>query len=149
MEVYIAGVDPMSMVETDGISYNIYFSGCSIRCPGCQNQELWDTTEEQKTTVEQIFEDLIVNMEIIDCVCILGGEPTDQFGALTELLKNIKDINVPVWLYTGKNPSEITDDEWDVLSEYCAVIKVGPYDPSFPKVDKLATGNQDFIITHV
>jgi anaerobic ribonucleoside-triphosphate reductase activating protein len=142
MEVYIAGTDDMSMVETDGISYNIYFAGCSIRCPGCQNEGLWDRDESQKTTTEDVFESLIVNIEIADYVCILGGEPTDQWDALIDLLRKIKDIDIPVWLYTGKNMYDLTEEQWAELNKLCYMVKFGPYRPEYPKTSNLATGNQ-------
>lgn len=134
----------MSMVETDGISYNIYFAGCSIRCPGCHNQELWEQENNQKTTTDDVFEALIVNMEIADYVCILGGEPLDQYPALVDLITKINEINVPVWLYTGHDEDDIPIAQLNTLRKLCSVIKFGPYDPAYPKTGTLATGNQLF-----
>ena len=54
----------------------LWTQGCSIRCPGCLNDTLWDFKGWYDLTVEEI---LILAKENNDAgVTILGGEPLDQ-----------------------------------------------------------------------
>ena len=38
----IAGVNPCSLVNGDGLRYTIFTQGCFHHCKGCQNPDTWD-----------------------------------------------------------------------------------------------------------
>lgn len=129
--------------ETDGISYNLYCTGCSLRCPGCHNKEMWDINSGVNTPISEIIEDIKSNLEIIDNVCILGGEPTDQEEDLLELLEALNNLSLGIWLYTGKSEELILKSD---VYDYCNVIKVGRYDEKLTEdALNLASTNQKFI----
>jgi len=104
----------------DKISIAIYFSGCSLRCKDCQNQELWDKSSGEKKFLSEILQK-IDDHPLAQAVVFLGGEPTDQTPFLEELCQKIK--NKEKVLYTGR--------EFEVLSknllENLDMIICGPY----------------------
>lgn len=122
MEVWIAKLEAPAFLESNTVSYNVYFSGCSIRCEGCHNEELWDKESGFKTDTDTIIQNIKKSLELIDAVVILGGEPTDQREALLDLLIKLQDLNVDVWLYTGRQEEQVED-----LKKYCTYIKIGKY----------------------
>lgn len=149
MEVYIGGVEDVATLETTGISYNIYFAGCRRQCAGCHNPHLFSQHPEQLTTTEDVFETLIKNIDLADYVCFLGGEPLDQYEALVDLILKIREVDIPVWVYTGYPEEEIKTIEdgelWNFLVSNCHTIKVGDYDPTKGKGITLASANQRYV----
>lgn len=142
MDVWIGGVDEAAVAETEGIAYTIYFSGCSIRCPGCHNKHLWEKESGKKVPVDYLVSEIRDNLELIDTVCILGGEPTEQLEALEDLLIQLQDLPVKIWLYSGHSEEYVK--KLDIM-KYCDVVKCGPYRADVPPKDRLASGNQYFI----
>lgn len=133
----------IGFAETAGISYNLYCTGCSIRCPDCHNKEMWDMESGENISISHIIEDIKSNLELIDNVCILGGEPTDQEEELLELLEALNELSLGIWLYTGKSEELILKSE---IYDYCNIIKVGTYDEELAREGTmLASSNQKFI----
>jgi len=149
MKCFISGVEDVATIETTGLSYNIYFAGCTKKCKDCHNPDLWEQHPEQACDTEDVFEAYIKDAGVADYVCLLGGEPLDQYQAVCDLILKFRTIDVPVWLYTGWDVEEIKSIEsgilYSFLIENCHTIKVGAYDTNYPKGDVLATSNQRFI----
>jgi len=149
MVAYVREITEMSFQETSGISMNVYFSGCTLKCPGCHNTQMWEQTEQDKTNTESVFEKIIQTISIEENVCLLGGEPLDQYPAVVDLILKLHDIAVPVWLYTGYTEDEvklIEDGElYAFLTEMCDTIKYGRYEQYVSKTSELASGNQYFV----
>jgi len=97
---------------------DVYFSGCSLRCPGCHNEELWDSEGNQKDLTELVSS---LSSPLVTTVRIMGGEPTEQEGLL-DFLKVLKSLGLSVWLFTGF-PSIATK-----YLPYVDYIKLGAYE---------------------
>ena len=115
----------LAFCETTGISYNIYFTGCSIRCSHCHNPELWDEDVGTATSIDDVVNDIKKHLELIDAVCILGGEPTDQLEGLLSLLEALQWMNVSIWIYTGL---DFDDPKVREIHSLCDYIKCGNYE---------------------
>lgn len=123
--LWVASIMDACFAETTGIAYTICVSGCSIRCPDCHNKELWEMEESGTlVSIEDILKDIKRNDELLDAVCILGGEPTDQLEGLKELLKKLQPFPFDVWVYTGR---EAASAEVIQLLPFCNYIKCGRY----------------------
>jgi organic radical activating enzyme len=111
------------------ISLNIYVVGCSLKCPGCQNQQLQDKNSGVTLKEKQIL-DLCKNKSMFDCICWLGGEPLEQFDEVlqcNELFAN--ELKKPIIIYTGYTLDEATDKiEKLVSNKYVKLIKCGRWD---------------------
>jgi anaerobic ribonucleoside-triphosphate reductase activating protein len=81
------GIVSPSYVDGPGRRAALYLQGCSIRCPGCQNQALWPATGGHLTS-PQALADILVKTGLP--VTVTGGEPFDQQEALYHLLREIR-----------------------------------------------------------
>ena len=95
-------------INTNGISVSIYFTSCDFNCKNCFNKEFqdynygFDFTKEIK---DNIFGYIDNNIDYIDNLAILGGEPLhinniDSVINLCEEFK-LKFQDKKIWLWTG------------------------------------------------
>jgi anaerobic ribonucleoside-triphosphate reductase activating protein len=116
---YIARMCTSFIDIPDKIAVAIYFSGCSIRCKGCQNAVLWEQESGDFTYMNEVLSNIKNNL-LADSVVFLGGEPTDQIVFLIELCKN---ISVYKALYTGREFEDLPQD----LADNIDMVVCGPY----------------------
>ncbi len=119
----ISGFDKLTLLNYPGlVACTIFTKGCNFKCPFCHNSELIDMNSEYETIdEEEIIKYLIKRKNILDGVCISGGEPLIQKN-IKILIKRIKDLNLKVKLDTnGSNPTllkELLDED---LIDYVAM----------------------------
>lgn len=105
----------------------VYVSGCTMGCPGCHNEELWDFSLGDKFTPEwlnELVKKINANKNLIKRVWILGGEPLDQDQKqMAKLIKGVRACGVEVWLFTGHGIDSVPVD----MFKLCDYIKCGPY----------------------
>lgn len=134
MEAFIAQMTTSFIDVPDKIAFAIFFAGCSIRCPGCQNKALWEQASGTPHTLEEIVEN-ISDHPIAESVVFLGGEPTDQLDFLIALLPRIQRHKV---LYTGREFEELPRNLTDQLD----MIICGPYRQDLARSGFPASSNQ-------
>jgi anaerobic ribonucleoside-triphosphate reductase activating protein len=127
----VGGLNPLSTIDAEGISFVIYFQGCSRGCPNCHNPELQSFNGGKETTNVDILMEINRNKEWYTSVVLQGGEPLqqDHFN-IACLMRSIKSMGLEVWLYTGFDEKDIPDN----IKKYCDVIKAGAY------IEELKTG---------
>ena len=95
-------------INTNGISVSIYFTSCDFNCKNCFNKEFqdynygFDFTKEIK---DNIFRYIDNNIDYIDNLAILGGEPLhiNNINSVINLCEEFK-LKFPdkkIWLWTG------------------------------------------------
>ena len=88
----IAGVHKVSLVDyPGGPCMSIFCPKCSFRCPYCHNANIAFVLNMQKENlvdIDTIYEYLDKKANLLDAVCITGGEPTLQ----KDLYDFIKDL---------------------------------------------------------
>lgn len=109
--------------STDGISVDIFLSGCrrNPHCKGCHNPTLWDFDNGSEIDYEGLMWWLVEKKDLYDNIAILGGEPLHQ-EELEYLLSMVSTLK-PVWLYTSYEIDEVPDS----IKQYCTYIKTGQY----------------------
>ena len=118
----------------------VWFQGCSIRCPGCQNPNLWDAdhegTRSQVIQAEALAETL-VNSGLP--ITISGGEPFDQLAGLAALVVAIRkrDEDRHIIIYTGRTLDAI-------MAEYDELYRVADTQAAY---DEMRMGRADKIET--
>lgn len=103
----VARINDCDTANGPGIGISVWFQGCSLRCKGCHNQQLWpfegatliinpmDLADTIKWTIDK-------NKDMYDYIAILGGEPLDQnINHLKLLLEQLAELNLPIILWTG------------------------------------------------
>jgi len=96
----IGGYQGVSLIDYPGVIASIIFlRGCNLMCPYCHNSEL--IPFEGDTVLEkEVFNHLVKNKNIIDGVCVTGGEPCLQ-PDLPEFLAKIKKLGFKIKLDTS------------------------------------------------
>ncbi len=107
----------------------LFMQGCSIRCPGCQNQHMWPAEGGTYWRPKQLAALLL---QLGDPITISGGEPFDQPGALLHLLHDIRerDLEVHIIVYTGRRWEDLVTITTLAIRhclKYIDVVVDGPY----------------------
>jgi len=123
----IGGYDKLSTVDYPGeLACAVFLVGCNFNCGYCHNPSLisGDGTYIPK---EEVMEYLKFRKDMLDAVCISGGEPTCNKD-LKEFIKEIKELGYKVKLDTnGTHPEVIEALLSENLLDYVAMdIKASP-----------------------
>ena len=111
--IRIANVLHDSEVNGPGIRTVVWLQGCTLKCKGCCNKELWPNKGgelwDEAGLVRQLVRDAAEGTEGIT---LTGGEPLQQAEAVSTLL-NCLSVMRPEWsvvLFTGYEEREIFRD---------------------------------------
>ena len=123
----IGGYDKLSTVDYPGeMACAIFLVGCNFNCGYCHNPSLISGNGAY-VPKEEVMEYLRFRRNMLDAVCISGGEPTCNKD-LKEFIKEIKDMGYKVKLDTnGTHPEVIKELLDENLLDYVAMdIKASP-----------------------
>jgi anaerobic ribonucleoside-triphosphate reductase activating protein len=140
---------PVTGAEGPGQRYAVWLQGCSIRCPGCCNPHLFETSAGAWLDAAVLVAEVAAVRDRIEGLTLLGGEPMDQAAALPPLLHGARALGLSVMLFTGFTLEELrarrAAAELDVLA-LVDVLVDGPYDASRPERERRWAGstNQRF-----
>ncbi len=125
----IAGFQPLSLLDYPSKSSSIVFTqGCPFRCPYCHNPELISTRPQTSIAEESVLTYLQKHTQMLDGVCITGGEPTIQVG-LRAFIERVRDLGLLVKLDTnGIHPKCIREFIADKLVDYFAMDLKAPWE---------------------
>ena len=121
MQLY--GFNKLTLLDYPGHLAAILFTGgCNMRCPFCQNASLVVNPSEQTPISEiEIFDLLNKRKNILEGVCISGGEPTLN-PDLPDFICKIKSLGYKVKLDTnGYNPAMMKELASHKLVDYIAM----------------------------
>ena len=120
MKIY--GLEKLSMVDFDGhLCATIFTSGCNFRCPYCHNSDLVLGTNLIEISSTDLFNFLEKRKNMLDSVCVSGGEPT-LHPDLPEFIKKLKDMGFLIKLDTnGTNYKMLKNLIEEKLIDYVAM----------------------------
>ena len=86
----------------------VFFQGCENRCPGCQNQHLWNPDGGREVEIKDLAESMIL---LNDRFTLSGGDPFLQPEALSELVLRLRSSgeHSHIIVYSGFRWDELTD----------------------------------------
>lgn len=119
----ILGLTKTTLLDYPGkVAATVFTGGCNFRCPFCHNGQLvLNVANEPQVSEDEVFEHLRKRKNILEGVCITGGEPTIQ-ADLTEFIAKIKDMGYAIKLDTnGTNPSKMKELIDNKLIDYVAM----------------------------
>jgi len=102
--LYSSGWKNISLIDVhNSVTFTLWLCGCNLKCPFCHNWKLAvnDRDTCRPINTERLLDELQSSKPFIDYFHITGGEPLVQYKALTKLLKQVKEIGVPVSLNTN------------------------------------------------
>lgn len=104
------------------LAATVFIGGCNMRCPFCHNASLVLRPHSQPIiSQEEILAYLNKRKNILEGVCITGGEPT-LYSDLPLFINKIKDLGLKVKLDTnGTHPNMIKELVNNKLIDYVAM----------------------------
>lgn len=104
----IVGLTKTSLVNyPNHIAATIFTKGCNMRCPFCHNASLVDHSSiHSHINSEEIIQFLVSRRNILEGVCITGGEPSLQ-KELIFFIEKIKNLGLKVKLDTNGSNSNL------------------------------------------
>ena len=142
-----AGLIENDIVDCDdGICVSLWMSGCSHKCKGCHNKELWDYNYGEEINREDLLikiENSLTKNDIKRNFSILGGEPLDPKNIENTIYfcKKVKeDINTKIYIWTGYLYEDIKDLE---IFNYIDVLIDGPYVENLRNLDLKLRGSSN------
>lgn len=128
-EIKICGLQKTTLLDFPGhVAATIFLGGCNFRCPFCHNSELLGSDITAQYSAEEILEFLKKRRNILEGVCITGGEPTLQPEALEAFLRDIRTLGLLIKLDTNGTRPEVMRHlaECGLLDCVAMDIKAGP-----------------------
>lgn len=119
----INGFQKTTLLDYPGhLACTIFLGSCNYRCPFCHNASLVLHPDQAPDISEStIFETLNTRKNVLEGVCITGGEPT-LYQDLPEFISKIKALGYDVKLDTnGSNPKMLKALLQKKLIDYVAM----------------------------
>ena len=114
-----------SEIYGPGIRSVFWTQGCALACKGCWNTQYWSSRGGSEIEVSKILNELD-QLEGIEGITLLGGEPLQQSEASLELIRGCKEMGLSVFLYTGYEPSEF-DETMQACFDLSDIAVTGRY----------------------
>lgn len=124
----IGGFQKLTLLDYPGkIASLVFTQGCALRCSYCHNPELIPIKKTSDINADFIIECLKSRQNIIEGVCISGGEPT-LHPDLPDFIRRIKNLGILVKLDTnGVHPKMIASIIQEGLVDYFAMDIKAPW----------------------
>lgn len=122
----VAGIEPESVVDGEGIRYVIFTQGCPHHCPGCHNPKTHDFDGGIDVSVAQIVSDITDVSGYIDGITLSGGEPFCQQKACRMIAKEAHNMGLSVWCYTGYSYEDLIEFDSALLRDVDVLVD-GPF----------------------
>ena len=118
----IGGFQKTTLLDYPGkVACIIFTQGCNFNCSFCHNSSLIDVNQKGSIEESEIFKYLEKRKNILDAVCITGGEPLLQKDIKDFIIK-VKEFGYKVKLDTnGSNPRLLKELLKENLLDYVAM----------------------------
>lgn len=125
------------MLNGEGLRTVLWVSGCSHKCPGCQNALTWDPNDGvpfDENALEEIYQEL--KQDWCSGLTLSGGDPLflNNRPMIRNIVLNVKK-NYPektIWCYTGYTWEELmeqlpNDNDLKDILEHIDVLLEGKF----------------------
>ncbi len=146
MRLRVAQVVEDTEAEGPGRRFALWVQGCSLRCPGCCNPEMFGQEGgREEDTAELARRALAVNG--LEGVSVLGGEPCEQPEAVADFCERVRAGGLGVMLYSGYRLEELRAKKSPAVERLLAATDLladGRYERELPERDRrwLGSSNQ-------
>ncbi|MFC6009566.1 4Fe-4S single cluster domain-containing protein [Nocardia lasii] len=130
----VARVLTATEAEGPGLRMAIWVQGCTIRCPGCFNPQLWASAGGSDVSVADWSPAILADAVAagVEGITLLGGEPFEQAAALAIVAAGARARGLSVMTFTGYDYADLRDwarhrpDIADLLT-HTDLLADGPY----------------------
>ncbi|MBD3310345.1 anaerobic ribonucleoside-triphosphate reductase activating protein [Candidatus Woesearchaeota archaeon] len=129
MQVYIGGIPIISSQRLPGKeSLLIFLSGCDFRCPFCYASHILDFKPEIQEDIRHIKRQISDVRDQVSAVVLTGGEPLMQRGALLQLIKHSKELEIYIGIETNGSKPDILKEILQEGIDYVSMDLKAPFE---------------------
>ncbi len=116
MQLRVAHTVPSTEAEGPGPRFALWTQGCTLRCKGCCNPELFEASGGTERAIPSLLDEVrhAADTHGIEGVSILGGEPVQQAN-LAAFCEGVRALGLTVMVYSGYRRAEIEERAPDLL----------------------------------
>jgi len=104
----IAAIVDDTRAEGPGRRWALWVQGCSIRCAGCCNPEMFDERRGRSVGIDKLAARIAeARAHGVEGVTFLGGEPFEQAAGLAALAHRAKALAMTVMVFSGYTLDEL------------------------------------------
>lgn len=149
MKLRVNQIIKETRTEGIGTRYAIWVQGCSIRCKGCANRNMWSSSEGFLMETDRIISE-IKSMNHIEGVTFLGGEPFDQPEPVARIAEEIHKAALSVIVFTGYRYETLRDRPGKCIKrilKYTDLLIDGPYEEKLQDFSRpwVGSSNQRYV----
>jgi len=144
--IRIAAVVPVTEAEGPGARFAVWLQGCSIRCPGCCNPQMFDPDGGEVTGPELLLARLDQVKGRVEGVTLLGGEPFEQAVPLLPFVRGARERGLSRVAFSGHRIEdlrrEVVPGARALLAELDLLVD-GPFVASMPELRRRWAGSEN------
>lgn len=144
MQLRIAQVVPDTEAEGPGHRFALWVQGCTIRCPGCCNPEMFAAEKGTPADSAELAAQALA-IEGLEGVSILGGEPSEQADAIADFCERVRAGGLSVMLYSGHTLEQLRPRAERLLRAVDLLVD-GRYEQSLPETKRRWLGSTNQVI---
>jgi anaerobic ribonucleoside-triphosphate reductase activating protein len=144
VQLRIAQLVPDTEAEGPGRRFALWAQGCSIRCPGCCNPEMFAADKGKPADSAELAAQAL-SIPGLEGVSLLGGEPGEQAEALADFAERVRAGGLSVMLYSGYTLEELKPKPGAArLLAAVDLLADGRFDQALPETKRrwLGSSNQ-------
>lgn len=137
----------VTTAEGPGRRFAVWVQGCSLRCPGCCNPQLFTPRGGTAVAVASLVEQIeqAAREHHLEGLTVLGGEPLEQIDAVTALCRGASARGLGVIVFSGYRLAQAQHRPgFAQLWASIDTLVDGPYDAERPEPGP-AQGGRRFI----
>jgi anaerobic ribonucleoside-triphosphate reductase activating protein len=131
----VAAIVDDTRAEGPGRRWALWVQGCSIRCTGCCNPEMFDHRRGEPVALDELVIRIAgARAHGVEGVTFLGGEPFEQAGGLAMLAGHARALAMTVMVFSGYTLEQLREraDAAELLALTDLLVD-GPYDRTQPE----------------
>jgi anaerobic ribonucleoside-triphosphate reductase activating protein len=139
----VAQLVPRTGAEGPGLRFALWVQGCSLRCPGCCNPEMFAPGRGRETDVEALAARVLATPGL-EGLSLLGGEPFEQAPAAAALAARVRAAGLSVMVFSGFTLEELRarPDAAALLAQTDLLVD-GRYDRTQPESQRRWIGSRN------
>jgi anaerobic ribonucleoside-triphosphate reductase activating protein len=100
----VATIVEQTEAEGPGRRFALWVQGCSLRCAGCCNPEMFDARRGREYSIDELLSRVPPSVE---GVSLLGGEPFEQAAGAGVFARAIRERGLTVMVFSGYTLDEL------------------------------------------
>ena len=138
----IARVLHSTTAEGPGLRTAVWVQGCSIRCTGCINPQLFSSRGGTQVEVKDLVRSIVEAGD--EGLTVLGGEPFDQAEGLAELAEAARAAHLGVMVFSGYTREHLEENAAARRALAATDLLVdGPYRRDEPETERRLVGSSN------